>query len=531
MTEGAVIPSKLADAGHAELRPPGREQGAAGASAGRFADLGPLFNPDAVAVVGASADESRIGGRPIFYMKQHGYAGRLYPVNPKRSEVQGLASYPDLAALPEAPDVAVVSVPSEQVVEQLEGCAARSVKVAIVFSSGFAETGAQGAAHQAEIAVLARRTGLRVLGPNCLGVMSLPSRVFCTFSAAPALELPSSGDISIVSQSGAFGTYTFVTGARRGLPMARWLATGNEADIDFADGVAWLAGDPETQVIMGYMEGFRDGRKLIAALELARAAGKPVVIMKVGGTVAGAEAAQSHTAALSGSKAVFEAVLRQCGVQIASSVDEFFDTGYACLYGLQPTSRRLGLLTVSGGAGVLMADAAEQAGLEIPALPDTAQAALKAIVPFAGARNPVDVTGQSTNDPDAFGRFIRVMVEQGGFGAIGCFLALGGVLPKAMPNVLSAWTRIRAAYPRTPFFAAMMSEPAVSRALEALKVPVFDEPTRMARHRGHGQPGGRPGQAAASRRSAKGGGPTRPCGKRGAGLAPSVAGRRPDGAL
>ncbi len=441
--------------------------------------LDALLEPQSIAVIGASADSARIGGRTIYFLQRHGYAGRIFPVNERRREVQGLPSYESIEAVPEAPDLAVVSIPAVNVIDQLERCAARGVKAAIVFSSGFSEAGAEGAAAQARIAELASRTGLRVLGPNCLGVMSIKSRVLCTFGAAPNFDLPEAGGVSIVSQSGAFGTYTFMAGSLRGLPMNHWIATGNEADIDFADCVAWLAADPATKIIMGYMEGCRDGRKLMQAFALARAAGKPVVIMKVGRTEAGAAAARSHTAALAGADEIFDAVFRQCGVHRANTVDEFFDVGYACLRGLAPTSARLGLITGSGGAGVLMADAAESAGLDIAPMPSAAQAQLHDLVPFSGTRNPVDITGQAANDPTLFGQFLDVMIRDGDYGAIACFNGVGAL--QAGERFVGRWTDIRARHPTTPFYVAMMGPPEVRRAMELLNIPVFDEPTRMVR--------------------------------------------------
>ena len=440
-----------------------------------------LVDPRSIAVIGASADAARIGGRTIYFLQRHGYAGRIYPVSHRGGAVQGLESYPDIASVPETPDLAVISIPGAGVLEQLERCATSGVKAAIVFSAGFSEIGAEGAAEQDRITDLVARTGLRVLGPNCLGVMSIGSKVHCTFSAAPNFDLPEPGGVSIVSQSGAFGTYTFMAGAKRGLPMNHWITTGNEADIDFADCVAWLAGDRSTEVIMGYMEGCKNGRKLMRALELARAAKKPVVVMKVGRTEAGAAAARSHTAALAGSDEVFDAVFRQFGVHRASTVDEFFDVGYACLRGLRPSSSRLGILTGSGGAGVLMADAAEDAGLEISPMPEVARDHLRALVPFAGTQNPVDVTGQAANDPSLFNRFLDIMVEEGEFGVVATFQALSGLFPNAQENVVVSWREGRERYPAMPFYVAMMSTPDVRQALEALRIPVFDEPTRMVR--------------------------------------------------
>lgn len=442
-------------------------------------NLDALFGPRSIAIIGASSDPSRIGGRPVRLLQQYGFAGAIYPINAKNSEVQGLPAFPNIDALPAVPDLVVLSIPMNGVIAQLEACAARGVKAAIVFSSGFAEAGEAGKEEQDKIHALAQHSNLRVLGPNCLGMMSIENRVICTFGAAPNFGLPESGGLSIVSQSGAFGTYTFMTGKLRGLPVSRWVTTGNEGDIDFADCVAWLVRDEQTKVIMGYMEGTRDGVKLQRALEMAHDAGKPVVVMKVGHTEAGSAAAKSHTAALAGSDALFDTLFRRCGAHRAATVDEFFDVGYVCLRGLLPRSPRLGIITGSGGAGVLMADAAESNGLDVEALPDEAQSTLRELVPFAGTRNPVDVTGQVTNDRTLFTRFLDVMVREGKYHAIAAFQALAGLDPAAGQRTVELWRGIRAKYPDMPLFVTMLSRPEIRRAMEELHIPVFDEPTRM----------------------------------------------------
>jgi len=441
--------------------------------------LSALFDPRSVAVLGASADAARIGGRPVANLLRFGFKDPIYPVNLRAGQVQGLAAYADIAAVPGPVDLAVLAIPAAGVPAALEGCARAGVRAAIVFSSGFGEVDADGAAAQAEVAALARRTGMRILGPNCLGMMNVASGAVCTFGQAPNFGLPKPGGLSFVSQSGAFGTFTFVTAMQRGLPAGRWVSTGNEADIDVADCIAWLAGDPATRVIMAYMEGCRDGPKLIAALERARAADVAVVVMKVGRSRAGAAAAQSHTAALAGTDAVYDAVLRQHGAHRARSVDEFLDVGYAALVGRRPAGRRLGIITMSGGAGVLMADAAEDAGLDVAPLAAGTQAKLRAIVPFAGVQNPVDVTGQIGNDPTLFPRFGETMLREGGFDAVVGFHAVGGLDPVGGAAIGDNWEALRTIFPDLPVFLSMRATAALRERLETLHIPVFDEPGRM----------------------------------------------------
>lgn len=447
--------------------------------------LDALFRPRSIAVIGASAEPAKIGGRPVFNLRHFGYEGAIHPVNLRVAEVQGLRAYPAIGQVPGPVDLAVLAIPAAGVAAALAECAAAGVRAAIVFSSGFAEIGKGGAAAQAALATAAQRAGIRLLGPNCLGLMNVGLRAICTFGQGPNQGLPDpagpGGGMSIVSQSGAFGTFTFVIAKERGLPVNIWVSTGNEADVDFADCVEWLAGDDQTAVIMGYMEGCRDGPKLRAALATARRAGKPVIVMKVGRTALGAAAVQSHTAALAGTDAVFDAVFRQDGAYRASTVDEFFDVGYACLAGYRPRGSRLGIITMSGGAGVLMADTAADAGLQLPEVPAAAQAEMLAIVPYAAVRNPVDVTGQIANDQALFGRFGEVLLRQGCFDAVAGFHAVSGLDEVSGPAVVGSWRTLRASHPGLPIFLAMKITEARRRELEVLRIPVFEEPTRMIR--------------------------------------------------
>jgi acetate---CoA ligase (ADP-forming) len=438
-----------------------------------------FFSPNAIALIGASSSPTRIGGRTLASLLKHGFSGRLYPINPSHSEIQGLPAYGRLEDVTDPIDLVIISVPATEVLRALRSCAAKKVRAVVVYSSGFAEAGNDGVAMQAAIRVLAREAGMRVLGPNCLGFMSLPSKAICTFGQAPSVGLPEGGGVSIVSQSGAFGTYTYAAGLFRHMPISRWITTGNEADVDFSDCVEWLVQDPETKVIMGYMEGCRDGAKLIQALENAHLAQKPVVILKVGRSAAGASAAQSHTAALAGDDEVYDAVFRRHGVCRAASLEAFFDTGYALLHGLAPKGRRVAVITASGGAGVLIADEVSAQGFSLPPLPSDVQAQLKKLVPFAGVKNPIDVTAQVGNDPELFSRFFSAVVETGQYDLVFCFQGLSGLGAEQSERLLNRWTELRDRFPNLPIFISAMATPAVAGKLEAKNVPVFEDPSRM----------------------------------------------------
>ncbi len=378
--------------------------------------LRPLFRPRSVAVIGASATPEKIGGRPLSYLLNGAFDGPVWPVNPTYPEVQGQKAYASVADLPETPDMVVVAVPAPHVVETIEQCADRGVGGAIIFSSGFAEIGEEGAKAQARLGEIARTRGIRIVGPNCLGVCHFERGMMASFAPLFAEPYLAGGKIGIVSQSGAFGSWAYDLARERGLAPSYWATTGNECDVDFGDCLAFLTEDPETEVILAYMEGCRNGPKLFRALEMARARKKPLVIVKVGRTEVGALAAASHTAALAGGDAVYDAVFAQGGAYRADDLDEFFDVAYACSVSPLAPNDRIALVSVSGGVGVLMADAGVGQGLDVAAVPDDAQAEIKRRVAFAGTRNPIDITGQVVNDRGLLGDAIDLILGTGVYG-------------------------------------------------------------------------------------------------------------------
>ena len=277
------------------------------------AGLEAVFHPNAIAVIGASQDPTKIGGRPVQFLGRYGFAGAVYPINPRATEVQGYRAYKSVADLPETPDLTVIAVSAEMAPDAVDACAARGVKAAVVLSSGFSEMGPAGLALQERIGATARRTGMRVVGPNCLGSIGVAERAISTFSIVLEGSMPQTGPLGIISQSGNLGSYTMLLAGERGIGVSQFMTTGNECDVDVADGVAFLARDPATSVILLIMETCRDPARLIAALDAAREAGKPVIVLKIGETEAGQQAAASHTGALAGSEAVFDAVFRRAG--------------------------------------------------------------------------------------------------------------------------------------------------------------------------------------------------------------------------
>ncbi len=396
-----------------------------------------LFEPKSVAIIGASSDPVKIGGRPIDNMKIAQYAGRLIPINPRSKEIQGLPAVPSLREVDEPVDMAVIVVPQPAVQDAVQACIEKGVKTAIILSSGFAEISEAGAADQRRIAAMGAEAGLRLLGPNCMGTMNANTGMIATFTNLGNIK-PQTGGISIASQSGAFGAHCYTVMRERGYGLNLWATMGNQCDVEFSDCVAYMAQDPNTDVVMGYMEGIVNADRLINALEIAQKAKKPIVLMKVGTSDVGSAAAASHTASLTGSDAVFDAVLRKYDVYRAKTYDEMFDVAYACTAKKFPTKKDLGVITVSGGVGVIMADAATDKGFDLPPLPESTQKRMKEMVPFAGTRNPLDVTAQLVNDASIMQPMFEALLGDGGYTNAICFMASVGLNPVMMDRLYPA---------------------------------------------------------------------------------------------
>ncbi|MSP68618.1 MAG: CoA-binding protein [Alphaproteobacteria bacterium] len=358
-----------------------------------------MLAPASIAILGATSDLNRVNGRPIKYLKKFGYRGRVYPVNPKYAEIGGYPCFPDLASIPGPIDLGVIALPAKQVMEGVRQLIAKGVKACVIFSSGFAEMGPEGQAAQADLVALARAGGMRICGPNTIGVVNAFDGMTANFSQYLEREAPP-GPVGFVSQSGAFGTAIAALALERGLGLGYFVNTGNECDFDFADAVGALIEDPRIRVIAGYIEGIKDGRKLLAVAARAIQLGKPIVITKVGRTGAGARAAASHTGALAGADAVLDGVLRQKGIIRADDEVHMLDIVEAFAYCPVPAGRGVGLVTQSGGAGVLMADRAEELGLQVPRMGEATQVELRKIMPaFGSAQNPVDLTATFIAEP------------------------------------------------------------------------------------------------------------------------------------
>ena len=440
--------------------------------------LDPLFSPRSIAVVGASADAGKIGGRPIKFLKSHGYTGAIYPINPRAATVQGIDALASIADLPRGVDQAILALPAAAVVEAATACAERGVRALTIFSAGFAEVGGEGVQWQRQLTGLARDSGMRIIGPNCMGVMNFRIGMIASFAFMVDLGLPPLGRIALVSQSGAFGGQALVMARRRGLPLGAWVTTGNECDVEMADCLAYFAADDDTSVIMGYMEGCRSPDKLVAALELARERGKPVIMVKAGSSAVGRAAAQSHTGALAGNDRVFDSLFREYGVYRAHTIESLFDVAYAAGGGKRVEAGRLGVFTVSGGVGVLMADAAEQHGLSLAPLPVPTQEALRAMLPLAAVRNPVDGTAQIWSDMTLFRQFVRTMLRDGNFEAVIFFLTAMPYSPPLQEPLRAVFTDLRKEFPEHVLILSMLAPPELERELAEAGYLVYEDASR-----------------------------------------------------
>ena len=369
-----------------------------------FGSLTPLLAPRSIAVVGASDREGNLGGRCVGFLRKFGFAGPVWPVNPSRAEVGGLACHPSLAALPGVPDLAILAMPAQGVVALVEEVVAAGIPAALAWAGGFAEGDEAGRALQRRLADTARDGGLSFCGPNCLGIINTGLGVTASFgSMLSELDQLRQGSISIVSQSGGIATMAHAKAEQLGFGFRVTVSCGNEAVLSVADFITALARDPGTRVIAVYCEGVQRPDDFIAALGEARSQGKPVVIMKGGASTAGERAALAHTGRLAGADQIFDAVVREFAAIRVHSLEEMLDVALtlATLEGCRlPQGNTLAITTFGGGSGVLATDQASREGLSVPVLTHATRETLQPLLtPLAALGNPVDLTPQSINDP------------------------------------------------------------------------------------------------------------------------------------
>ena len=380
-------------------------------------ELSRLLNPESVAIIGVSENPSRIGGRLFKYLTRHGYQGRLALVNPKYEELNGVACYPSVSKIPFQIDCALIAVPGKYVLPVLNECADSDVGSAVIFSSGFAEMGRSGKEAQSKINELARTRHLKICGPNCIGLINFNNHIALSFSQLLEIESLLPGNIGFISQSGALGGSLANRALDSKIGLSYFISSGNEADLEVSDYIKYLVlHDQNTKVIAAVIEGFKDGAKFIEAAELAAAHKKPLIILKIGETEVGQKAAASHTGSMTGSDAVIDAVLRQKGVIRVHNYDDLFQTASLFSKGRIPRGGKVGILTSSGGAGIIMADYYTKLGLTVPEpSSNTQDRASNEIAAFGKVANPFDLTGQIFSDPEMFKRCMKLFMEDENF--------------------------------------------------------------------------------------------------------------------
>ncbi|KQZ85235.1 hypothetical protein ASD56_02410 [Microbacterium sp. Root166] len=368
-------------------------------------DLTRLLSPRSIAVVGASDKPGRIGTQLLDNIARL-FPGEIHPVNPRADVLAGLPVVADVDALPDGVDMAVVAVPAEQAVPTVARLAAKGVGGVTLLSSGFSESGPEGIERQAELARIIESTGIRVLGPNCIGFMNLHEGVMANFAMSGAVTLPEPGPVALVSQSGGFASYLTNASLRAGIRLGYFVSTGNEAGVVLAHAVEHLVERDEVGTVLVFSESLKEPETLIRAARRAHELDKPIALLKAGRTEEAARAAMSHTASVTGSSDVLDAVCRQYGIHIAYSMEELIDLGLAFQDGRRAPVGEVAIVTASGGAGVLLTDAAASSGLEVPAPPADAVERITAVMPqpfYGSIENPVDITAQGTASPHSFG--------------------------------------------------------------------------------------------------------------------------------
>ena len=358
-----------------------------------------LLNPRAVAIVGASSDPNRIGGQPLQILRESGYRGKICPVNPRHAEIEGIRCYPDVSQVSQPCDVALVAVSAPQVPNVIRQCGGAGIPFAVVLSAGFSETGDAGKALQMQLVSAAQRSGVRVVGPNCLGVLNLKDSVRIGFG--PTIRLPKlrPGPLAMVTQSGGVGFGVVTIAADAGIGFNYAVSTGNEADLTALDFLAYFLECADVSVVTCLLEGVQDGRRLTEIGKRALELGKPILVWKAGNTDAGREAAISHTARMTAGYEFFRTAFQQGGFVEIGDVDDIMDCAKVFLLRKLPAGNRVGVVSVSGGAAVLFADQCIQNGLALPSFSAATAAELrKNLAPFISIANPLDATANTNID-------------------------------------------------------------------------------------------------------------------------------------
>jgi acetyltransferase len=353
-----------------------------------------FFNPKSVAIVGASQNKGKVGYEILNNMIESGFEGKIFPINPKAESIQGLQCYGDLESTGQTPDLVIVIVPAKIVPAIMQQCAVVGVKAVVIITAGFKEVGEEGRKLEKEISQIARRAGIRMIGPNCLGIIVPENKLNASFGGS----LPKVGSIGYLSQSGALLTAILDMANAGGIGFSKLVSIGNKTDVNELDLIKALASDSSTKVIAGYLESITHGDAFVREAEQISQK-KPILLVKSGGTSAGAKAASSHTGSLAGSETAYEAVFERAGIIRCDSIRSQFDYAQALAYQPLPKGKSVAVITNAGGPGIMATDAIIRQGLDFAEMSDaTVDKLAAALPPAANCHNPIDVLGDALAD-------------------------------------------------------------------------------------------------------------------------------------
>ncbi len=445
-----------------------------------------LFNPRAIAVIGASPEANRPGAQTVRALQEYGYKGGVYPVNPKYQELAGLRCFAAIKEVPSPCDIAVIALPAALVPDMVAECGRHGVRFAVVLGGGFRESGPEGQAREARMLSAAREHGVRIIGPNCLGLVNVHTRAYAAFGSLARPPLLTPGGVSAIIQSGGFGNSLVVRCATAGIGFRQVVASGSESDLSAPELLEAMVDDPGTRLILMYLEGVSDGRRFVAAAERALAAGKPIVVWKAGNTRQGVKAAASHTANMTGSYDIYRAAFRQCGVIEVQEMEDAIDAIQCLLaYGDRPAGEGAAIMGGSGGSAVVFSDAADQYGIHLSVLaPDTLALLHKVLPDTASLENPVDyAAGFITNaNTPRFRDAVDALLTDPAVHQLGVlFATTTGEQARNGATVLAEAVQKH----RKPVF-TFLSVPRETTGggteiLEKAGIPIFSSPTRVAR--------------------------------------------------
>jgi acyl-CoA synthetase (NDP forming) len=440
--------------------------------------LRPLVDPASIAIYGASANLTRMGGVPIALLRMHGFAGPIFPINPKYREIDGLECFPSIESLPHAVDLIVVAVGAEEIVPILREAARKGIRAAVVFAAGFAEAGdAEGIGLQDDLVACANELGLVVAGPNCMGFGNLDNHSYSTFTAVFRNTPPpaSPRTVGLVTQSGSMCSAIYAAGRELDVRFNVVINTGNEACVEFSEYLQYLSDRPQARAIVGYVEGIRDGERFRKVAETMRSRDQLLALLKVGDTPSGASAAKAHTGALAGDPAIYRAGFESLGVIQARDVLHLGDIAYLDRFRDKELGASAAVMTISGAVGAILSDLFVRCGVRMAALCDDAQAMLRTGIPrYGSVQNPVDFTGSIVNSGAFVGEAVRAVVRSADVGFV-TFYAPGFMIDR----FCDSFTQV--AGETTKLIAVVATGVVTRRAeLEAAGIPVFSDLTRAA---------------------------------------------------